>query len=63
MDRAATYVPDEAIEAFGVAGTVAECRKSLDAYVATGLQEPVIQVAGNEESKTLALEVIREFVG
>lgn len=63
MDRAATYVPDEAIEAFGVAGTVAECRKSLESYVATGLQEPVIQVAGNEESKTLALQVIREFVG
>lgn len=63
LDRAATYVPDEAVEAFGVAGTVAECRKSLEAYVATGLQEPVIQVAGNEETKTLSLQVIREFVG
>lgn len=63
LDKAATYVPDEAVEAFGVAGTVAECRKSLEAYIATGLQEPVIQVAGSEESKTLALQVIREFAG
>ena len=62
MDRAALYVQDEAVEAFGVAGTVAECTRSLEAYVATGLQEPVIQVAGPEESKTLALQVIRDFV-
>ncbi|NKB21395.1 MAG: LLM class flavin-dependent oxidoreductase [Alphaproteobacteria bacterium] len=63
LEKAATYVPDDAIEAFGVAGTVADCKKSLEAYVATGLDEPVIQVAGDEESKTLALQVIREFTG
>ena len=63
LDKAATYVPDEAIEAFGVAGTVADCKKSLEAYVATGLDEPVIQVAGDEAAKTLALQVIREFTG
>jgi len=63
LDKAATYVPDEAIEAFGVAGTVADCKKYLDAYVATGLDEPVIQVAGDRAAKTLALQVIREFTG
>jgi 5,10-methylenetetrahydromethanopterin reductase len=63
LDKAATYVPDEAIEAFGVAGTVADCKKSLEGYVATGLDEPVIQVAGDEAAKTLALQVIREFTG
>ena len=63
LDKAASYVPDEAIEAFGVAGTVADCRKALEAYVATGLDEPVIQVAGDEAAKTLALQVIREFTG
>ena len=63
LDKAATYVPDEAIEAFGVAGTVADCKKSLEAYVSTGLDEPVIQVAGDEVAKTLALQVIREFTG
>jgi len=59
----ASYVPDEAIEAFGVAGTVADCKKALDAYVTTGLDEPVIQVAGDEAAKALALQVIREFTG
>ena len=63
LDKAATYVPDEAIEAFGVAGTVADCKKCLDAYVATGLDEPVIQVAGDQAAKILALQVIREFTG
>jgi 5,10-methylenetetrahydromethanopterin reductase len=63
LEKAATFVPDEAIEAFGVAGTVADCKKSLEAYVATGLDEPVIQVAGDEAAKTLALQVIREFTG
>jgi alkanesulfonate monooxygenase SsuD/methylene tetrahydromethanopterin reductase-like flavin-dependent oxidoreductase (luciferase family) len=63
LEKAASYVPDEAIEAFGVAGTVADCKKALDAYVATGLDEPVIQVAGDEAAKALALQVIREFTG
>ncbi|MGB0576890.1 MAG: LLM class flavin-dependent oxidoreductase [Alphaproteobacteria bacterium] len=63
LEKAATYVPDEAIEAFGVAGTVADCKKSLEAYVATGLDEPVIQVAGDDVAKILALQVIREFTG
>ncbi len=61
LDKAATFVPDEAIDAFGVAGTVEECARSLEAYVETGLQEPVIQVSGSEEEKALALKVIREF--
>ena len=61
IEKAATFVPDEAIDACGVAGTIAECKKSLESYVATGLNEPVIQVAGDEVSKSLALQVIREF--
>lgn len=61
MAKAAGLVPDEAIDAFGVAGTVADCRRALEAYLATGLDEPVIQVAGDERSKSLALQVIREF--
>ena len=63
LDKAATFVPDEAVEAFGVAGTPLECAKMLDAYIAAGLQEPVIQVSGSNEEKALALQVIREFIG
>jgi len=63
LKKAAGLVPDEAIDAFGVAGTVAECRDALQAYLDTGLGEPVIQVAGDEHGKTLALRVIGEFTG
>ncbi len=63
MEKAATFVPDDAINAFGVAGTPADCRKSLEAYFDAGLQELVIQVAGSEENKLLALRVIAEFTG
>jgi len=63
LDKAATFVPDDAIEAFGVAGTVADCCKTLEAYLAAGLQEPVIQISGTEEEKQLALEVVRAFTG
>ena len=61
LDKAASLVPDDAVEAFGVAGTPLECAKSLEAYLEAGLQEPVIQVSGSEEEKSLALQVIRQF--
>ncbi len=63
LTKAARLVPDDAIDAFGVAGTVADCLNALEAYLDTGLGEPVIQVAGDEQSKALALQVIREFTG
>ncbi len=63
MDKAAGLVPDEAIDAFGVAGTPAECAGALQTYLDSGLEEPVIQVSGTEENKALALDVIREFSG
>lgn len=63
LDKAASLVPDDAVDAFGVAGTPAECATSLQAYLEAGLQEPVIQVSGTEDEKALALQVIREFVG
>ena len=61
LDKAASLVPDEAVEAFGVAGTPSECAAKLQVYFEAGLQEPVIQVSGSEEEKDLALQVIQEF--
>jgi 5,10-methylenetetrahydromethanopterin reductase len=63
LDKAASLVPDDAVEAFGVAGTPAECARSLQAYLEAGLQEPVIQVSGTAEEQALALDVIRQFTG
>ena len=61
LDKAAGLVPDEAIDAFGVAGTPVECAAALQAYLDAGLDEPVIQVSGTDRNKRLALDVIREF--
>jgi 5,10-methylenetetrahydromethanopterin reductase len=63
LEKAAIFVPDAAIDAFGVAGTPAECAKALDAYLDAGLEQPVVQVSGSEQNKALALDVIREFTG
>ncbi|GEM_PF-418101 len=61
IDEAAKMIPSEAVPMFTVAGTPDECRKQLQAYIDAGVDEPVIEVSGTEEEKTLALEVIREF--
>jgi 5,10-methylenetetrahydromethanopterin reductase len=63
LDKAASLVPDDAVDAFGVAGTPAECAKNLEVYLGAGLQEPVIQVSGTDEEQSLALQVIRQFTG
>jgi len=63
LDKAANLVPDDAVEAFGVAGKPSECAAKLNAYLDAGMEEPVIQVSGSDEEKRLALQVIREFTG
>ncbi len=60
---AAKLVPDEAVQQFSVAGTPAQCRDGLQAYIAAGVEEPVIEVSGTAEEKALALDVIRDFTG
>jgi 5,10-methylenetetrahydromethanopterin reductase len=61
MDTAKSLVPDEAIDAFAVGGTPANCRDRLQAYLAAGITEPVIEISGDEESRRLALEILRDF--
>jgi 5,10-methylenetetrahydromethanopterin reductase len=59
---AAALVPDEAVEAFGIAGTPEHCAGRLRDFVDAGLQEPVLGLLGNAESCRLGLEVMRELV-
>ncbi len=61
MDQATALVPDAAIEAFGVAGTPAECRDGLGRYLAAGLDETVLHISGTAENRALALDLIGEF--
>ena len=63
IEEAAQLIPDEAVPQFTVAGTPAQCREQLQAYIDAGVDEPVIEVSGSDEEKRLALDVIREFTG
>jgi 5,10-methylenetetrahydromethanopterin reductase len=59
--QAARLVPDEAVEAFAVAGTVQQCCDKLLAYRDAGLDELVLLLAGDIEDQRFGLSVIREL--
>jgi 5,10-methylenetetrahydromethanopterin reductase len=59
---AAALVPDEAVEAFAIAGTPQHCTKRLQDFIEAGLNEPVLGLLGSSENCVLALDVMREFV-
>jgi 5,10-methylenetetrahydromethanopterin reductase len=61
LDGATRLLPEESATTFGVAGTPAECRQLLEAYLAIGLTEPIIEVTGSKEERQLALDLIREL--
>jgi 5,10-methylenetetrahydromethanopterin reductase len=63
LDGATRLLPEAAATAFGVAGTPADCRQQLEAYLAIGLTEPIIEVTGSKEERQLALDLIRELAG
>jgi alkanesulfonate monooxygenase SsuD/methylene tetrahydromethanopterin reductase-like flavin-dependent oxidoreductase (luciferase family) len=58
---ASALVPDEAVEAFGIAGTPQHCRRRLGDFIDAGLDEPVLGLLGSAEDCLLALDVVREF--
>jgi 5,10-methylenetetrahydromethanopterin reductase len=60
---ASALVPDEAVEAFGIAGTPEHCRERLREFIEAGLDEPVLGLLGSAENCALALDVIGEFAG
>ena len=59
LETARRLVPDEAVEAFAIAGTPHQARMRLDAYLAAGLREPVLSISGPPEHRQLALALAR----
>src|SRR5206468_8843858 len=59
---ATSLVPDEAVEAFGIAGTPQHCTKRLQDFIDAGINEPVLGLLGSSENCLLGLDVMREFV-
>jgi tripartite-type tricarboxylate transporter receptor subunit TctC/alkanesulfonate monooxygenase SsuD/methylene tetrahydromethanopterin reductase-like flavin-dependent oxidoreductase (luciferase family) len=60
---AAKLVPDDAVEAFGIAGTPTEVKKRLQDFIDAGLTEPVLNLLGKAPDHLLALDTMREFTG
>lgn len=60
-ETATRLVPDEAVDAFAVAGTVRQCCDKLLAYRDAGLNELVLLLAGSVEDQRFGLSVIREL--
>ncbi len=60
LDAATRLLPEQAAQVFAVAGTPAECRERLAEYLSIGLDEPIVEISGTPEERTLALEVIRD---
>jgi 5,10-methylenetetrahydromethanopterin reductase len=59
--QAAGLVPDDAVEAFGIAGTPQHCARRLQDFIDAGINEPVLGLLGSNENCLLALDVMREF--
>jgi len=63
FDTAQRLIPDEAAEAFAVAGTVRECCDRLQEYANAGLRELVLLMAGTLDDQRYGLKVMRELTG
>jgi 5,10-methylenetetrahydromethanopterin reductase len=63
LDAATRLVPDEAVEAFGAAGTVRECCDRLRVFVDAGINELVLNLCGDAQERQHEFDVIRELQG
>lgn len=61
LEGAARLVPDDAVDAFAVAGSVRACCDKLQAFADAGIGELVLLVAGEREDREEGLKVIAEF--
>ncbi|MDI3470541.1 MAG: hypothetical protein OJF62_002604 [Pseudolabrys sp.] len=60
MAEATRLVSDDAVEAFSIAGTPHACRDRLQAFIDSGINEPVLMVMGERAERELALAFISE---
>src|SRR5262249_35600047 len=60
VDAAVALLPELAATVFGVAGTAKECRERLEEYLAVGLDEPSIEISGDDAARAAALALVRE---
>jgi 5,10-methylenetetrahydromethanopterin reductase len=63
LATAASLVPDDAVEAFSIAGSPDHCLRRLRDFVDAGLDEPVLSLVGTPENCAFGIDVMRKFSG
>ena len=61
LKGAAALVPDEAVEAFGIAGSPEHCLRRLRDFIDAGIDEPVLGLVGPPAMCAFAIDVMRKF--
>jgi len=60
-EAAKKYISDDVVLAHSVAGTPAECRKQLKAFIKGGLDLPVLLPMGTQEARKKVIAMVREI--
>ena len=63
MEEATRLVPEEAVAGFACGGTLVDCRRRLEQYVAAGIEEPVLVLLGEGADREKPLALVRELAG
>jgi 5,10-methylenetetrahydromethanopterin reductase len=61
-DAAKKFISDEVVHAHSIAGTPADCRKQLDAFVRAGLNLPILLPTGTQEARKGVVAMARGLV-
>jgi 5,10-methylenetetrahydromethanopterin reductase len=62
-EGAKKFISDEVVYAHSIAGTAADCRKQLDAFLRGGLDLPVLLPTGTQEARKRVVLMARELAG
>jgi 5,10-methylenetetrahydromethanopterin reductase len=62
-DAAKKYISDEVVHAHSIAGTPAEARSQLEAFVKGGLNLPILLPMGTQEVRKQVVQMARDVVG
>ena len=61
MEEAENLVSDDAVEAFTVSGTPKNCTDRLEAFYASGIEEPVLMIQGDGPERDKAIDFLRDY--
>lgn len=62
-EAAKQFISDDVVRAHSIAGTAADCRKQLEAFVKGGLDLPILLPTGTQEAREQVVLMARELAG